>query len=682
MANHIKTPWEIIKGGATKAADLLTPRNESRLERFDSEDKTKDPDHISVPHFMDFFLNSVLSQDEGGKAVIQLRRLLTLNLAVAVSELHAGKKHDAIARYYHERGVGRIEDLDHYELITERHEKSGNVGSILEKAVLEAIKLLPDSRKLIKFIQKNDVTLEDILIFVYKENNAFQKVENQKEIRRRILQMADLFDQLLEANPELKALLKEIQKRILAGQKENYQAKSERDPDVKEDFGNQVDSVKHDFEARAMEAKNALEQIYRLKSLNGRQAVRFILSENNSAERDTVLSALGLSTDELMREFYDQEVSKKINAAREAHSLPEDFDKKQLPSGDPKSWIKFLADDVMGKKIAVALNIDFTFFSKKLSKSCGQLAKLICPIAQSEEAGSFEDLAKKIALAGNTDVASYIAIAVASRKGFLGVEQNYGKGLWSALAHISKIPAKQVGDPKEVVKKIAKELKNRPEYSELEGGFNRLCHAALDHYQTEGKGAKPNLAKGAVDKCMKAMDPVDEGFNKDFLALMPIADKNSINFKNFDNSYGAAEFSLDHLLSEYAKTVKEQGLVDLTFEIENDIFRPLLAELGLQIPPTSNYSPENPLYLSAQDFAQAKKMGEGIRELAQASFKSRNRKEGVEDESKKKTPDTKAKLSEADIKMATAYAKEIRERLAQATKPAEEPKRDDKDKKK
>ena len=141
------------------------------------------------------------------------------------------------------------------------------------------------------------------------------------------------------------------------------------------------------------------------------------------------------------------------------------------------------------------------------------------------------------------------------------------------------------------------------------------------------------------------MDMGGEGFNRDYLANMPIADKEAINFNDFDPD-GSAQFSFEKLLRIYAENLADSALVDITHEIEHDIFETLLIEMGLQISADKDYSPDNPLYISKEDFDLAKSMGEGLRGLRKAKIKKlpKEEEEKTEDDEKKES-----KWSQEDI---------------------------------
>ncbi len=622
--------------------------------------------------FWQKLLVQIAEQDDGQLALRQSRQLKMLNLAMYLSEIHASENEQAINRFYTENGIGNFNLLPNNHLITERRkDEQGRVtGSVLERAVVDVLKHLPHRKAIVKFVDENDVTLEEVIQFAYEKCGGKTNSRERNELRTKIKEMIRFFEEDIDENPDLKALLDEIWAKVVDHKKTVYQTESDDNPEMKEALEDNKKAVKAEFEARAPHAKAALEQLYRFKKLNGRQTFRLLQRENNDQER-AFFETLGLNVDELIQEFFETEVRPKIQTAKDNDRWPADLDQKSLPNEDNATgWCEFLINNPLGKKIAQLIQLDTSTLSKNLGETADQQIRGICPLEQAAEAGSFDDLVNKLVEATDIDVSRYIAVIMVSRSRYSALQQR-NQELWRSLAAMTTTPQKQRGKLKDVVAKIAKGLKSKPEYENVEGAFNRLAYAVLGHYDTNQKRQQrrnQQTDKEYIDMCIDAMDRGGEGFNKDYLYNIPVTDKEAVNFNDFDRD-GSKVFTFEHLLNIYAKCLADPALVDIAYEIEHDILLPISIESGISLSENDQYNPNDKRYIDEADFELAKMMGVALRGLKKAKLgrlpKEEDEEKPEEDTTEKQDyviTDQDKKAAAARLKIILAKAKEANQK--------------------
>ncbi len=626
------------------------------------------------------FLTQIAEQDDGQLALRQTKQLRMLNLAMYLSEIHASENEQTINGFYTENGIGNFDLLPNSHLITDRRKDAqGKVtGSVLERIVIDVLKNLPHSAAVIKFVDENDVKLEEVIQFAYEKCGGTTNGKERDRLRTKIKEMLRFFEEDVENNPELKALLDEVWTKIIDHKKTRYQTESDDNPEMKTALEDNKKAVKAEFGARAPQAKAALEQLYRFKKLNGRQAFRLLKERNNDQER-ALFGNLGVNLDELTREFFAAEVRPKIQNAKNRGKWPADLDSKSLPDeNNAEEWCEFLINNPLGKKIAQLIRLDLSAFSEKLSEAADRQIRRICPLAEATEAGSFDDLTDKLVEATNIDVSRYIATIMVSRNRYASLQQDNPQ-LWRRLAVLTSTPQKQRGKLKDVVARIAKGLKSKPEYESVEGAFNRLAYAVLGHYNTtQPKRQQRNQRtdKEYVDMCIEAMDRGGEGFNKDYLYNVPVADKEAVNFNDFDRD-GSKVFTFEQLLTLYAKSISDPALVDIAHEIEQDILLPILIESGISLSEDEQYNPDNERYIDQADFELAKSMGAALRGLKKAKL-NRLPKQDEEEEEGKETETVKGyELTDQDKKAAEANVRNILGKAKELDKRSNPVKTDD-----
>jgi hypothetical protein len=670
-----------------KAIQPLPPKKKAGLKADKGDIK---PNKTQYGHFWPNFVNSIVSGEGVGEgipeskkseeiAVIRMTQLMLLDLANDLSEIHASDmSEEDIEKFYIDRVGERIGDLENHELITKRIEQEEGESSVLEAEILKLVKLLPNEKQILEYIKEkgNNVTLMEIFKKAYELNECFEYPQRQIEMRGKIITMLNSFSAWLDGKPKLKDLLKEILKLKKGKTKEFFQEKAEKDPKAKEQLKIHTEAVIDEFESKAKESKETLEYLYRLKALNGRQVLRFLISERETENKNTVLAGLQVDADTLLEGFVES------LSETQKSKMAEICEKKGISiEKNGREWATFLANDILGRKIAAEAKISFDALSKKWAEACDAILERICPSVGSSKVKSFEGLAKQIASSENFGSTAYVVIAINSRNKINELkEQN--KNFRKALGKVAKIPLKQSGEPLEVVKKITygkgeqKGILGKDEYIHVRDRFNRLCHALLDHYKAEKKD--PNFAKvnAAVNKCKEAVNQDEESFDRDFLGLMPIA-KTLINFRG--GMENADEFNFDRLMEAYAKGIKDQGLVNLEDEIEKDIVMALKVELGIGIDDT--YADGNKEYLDEEDFAQAKAFSESLPQLPLLKEpkepKEEKAKEAKEEESDKpKPPEEYESLKKSQKKAVDQFVANLRESVEEATK-----KKSDKDEK-
>jgi len=632
---------------------------------FGAPSEDKEVGNYPFQKFWDKFCNQITEQYDGKLALTQTRQLKMLNLAMFLSEIHASEKEQLINRFYAEFGISNYNLLQNSHLITDRIGKNVQgkmVGSVLERIVIDVLKHLPNSRTVIKYVGEHDVTLEEIIKFTFDKNNCMTDKRARDDLNHRIIKMMAFFEEDIDKIPELKALLKEIEAKIIDYKKTIYQTESEDNPEVKKAFEDNIKAIKTEFETRAPHAKSALEQLYRFKKLDGRQAFRLI-QQAVDAKEYTFFEAIGIDIDAIVKEYFFTEIQPKIQKSEENDQWPTDLDQKSLlpKENDSMGWCKFLINTCLGKKVAQIINLDNSFFADTLTQSVNKQINKICPLLQSTEASSFDDLIEKLAKATDIDVSHYIALVMVSRNRYSALEQN-NKQLWAKLNDITTTPPVQRGKLMDVVMRIARALKSTPNYSNVEGSFNRLAYAVLGHYNvTSSRKRQQNTQKTDkeyIDMCIDAMDRGDEGFNKDYLYNMPISDKDSINFNDFDRD-GTRAFTFEHLMEIYAKHIPDSALIDIAYEIENDIFLPIIIESGINLSDESQYDGSNDNYINENDFELAKKIGEALRGLKKAKLNRLPKDEKEEENPIANTAEEKYVLTDQDKKASRANVQNI-----------------------
>jgi len=668
--NGPKGPLDTIKGWFEWLGKPLPNQGEhAGVPDEDREEKV-----YPFRHFWDKLLKQITQGDKGNESIKQAKQLTIFSLATTLSEVYSSNNEQIAGQFCAKSGIGNINLIPNSHLITDRRIDGRGVpqGSALENLFIEAVKkFLPNPEKVVDYIKRNDLNFKEIIAFAFEQTGYEKNQKGRKDVREKIIEMIKYFCDQLEGNAELKALLEEIYAKILDNRKTLYHTESDK-PEFKKKLEDSKKAVKAEFEARAPHAKIALEQLYRLKSLNGKQVFRLMNPAGNpqlQQERETFFETFGVDVNRLMQDFFEGEVRPKIESAKQNGNWPADLESKALPDeNDAREWCRFLINDMLGKKIAQIINLDTKGFSEALKQAADLHIQRICPIPESTKAGSFDGLVDKLVAAPNIDGARYIAIAIASRNRYTQLEESQ-QGLWQELNKITSVPQNQRGKLKDVIMKIAKILKAKPEYENVEGTFNRLCHAILGHYvfqNTKKQRQGEKTDKEYADMCIESMDQGGEGFNKDYLYNIPVADKEKINFDDFDRD-GSATFSLERLLEIYAEKLSDPALVDIAHEIEHDIIIPILTESGINIPAGKAYSADDPMYINESDFELAKKMGDGLRGLKKAKL-GHIPKDEEEKKPEQKEGEKGYEISDKDKKGDEAFAKSANTLIQEYTK--------------
>ena len=649
----------LLKRVFTPLASDDTATSEERPE--------KEARELEMQDFWKKFLNSLMGQENSRKLTEDLKKLELLNAASSLVSLHAKSSRNEVSQFYTDKDI-EIQSLPNHELITVR---SGEEGSVLEQSFFEAIKRFPyyegvlGKGALYEYIKNNKFTLKDLVEQVYQLHGCREMPKRRKEMQGIILEVMDAFYEELQKRPELDALLREITRIAAATEK----SKSGKD---QEKLDEDKKAVEHEFINRASESKIALERLYALKRLNPLRASRFIIRPENAS----LMQELGVNPRDLLRRFTDQYLDKFDNAS---YDLQAHIQAQNIPNA-PEGRLAFLANEPIGKKICNVLEITFDELQNALEEAVDNTIAQLITVEHGTAVDSFDELVEKIAQDPDINPMGGYSEIAANTEAILAQQKQVNQGKWEFLSTAFEAPENQRGGKETVVNKIYKRLLNNPLYNQVVANFDRFYRIIKNQLRltrpvkddTDEVKQDYNDKVKAIKECQKAVGDKKEGFERDFLYTMPIKDKASIQFSTFDED---TDFSFKSVIEKYIEELPGLSLVDIQHEIENDMLRPILVELGIQITDDQDFTPNAPSdYISKEDFDMAKQIGQALTTLEGESFRKAETTEEPEE--------TKPVISEDDLKQAEEKAKGdiLSTAIANPTEEEKKEAEDDKDK--
>jgi len=663
----------IIGGGA---GDQIGEGNRQKVEGFGP--------------FMASFWNELTMEgmDNPQKSVAMQKALTDFNLALALMSHFRLKSSAHMKQYFQEHGVEDCETLPHYE-------EMSVINGPLFQAVMQTLKLngQPYMKKCHQLLDKKkgkEMHFPALAMGMFTWHKGAKNPENRRKIQAIFKAMLETFHQTLEDNPHLKEFLDAAEKPML----ESIRVKNTKEKNERKLHEKHTEGVEQLFRLRAPEFKTALEQLYALKSLDGKRLFGWSQTEAgkaflapfgidaNGLAKDTADEYLGIRLKDALKQLDDagkqdamaseiqevitglekalpkmweavkangnqedseamellEESLNEIKKAAETGQTLDDVDEAvelilNVLSDMPSKMVDFMLNTSLGRKKARDESVSFSSLKTVMEEKINSILEvLLHEFPKGKEACSLKELVSLMVNDKDVTLAGgYERVIVL---GNLVYEQTKAsnQAIWSALK-------KNFSAPKEDVLEIAQgaidELKDQPEYRETIQWFNFLVAVMQNRLVPPNNRHLTGRFADALAKCQQAFGHNGEGFNRDYSQHIPGVPPKDCDFSKFDTP-----FDFDTLIGLYAKGVSDSRLIDLKREIETRILQPIMVELGILIDGNQAYDPDRPAignyYISQEDYDMAKQMKTSLAELKNTAKEVKKAEMPEEEEKKEK----------------------------------------------